>query len=97
MLISALLGLLRHLDVTRANVEAKKEVKTYEEVAATAMPAITHETGNAHPETGPPVLPPIAEESPPRPPDSNVEYACFIKAVDRLVKKPCEHSLDVFE
>ena len=102
MLISALLGLLRHHDVTRGNAEAKKGVETFKEVAAAAItedpsPANPHEAGNADLTADRVLGPPIAEDKSPLPPDSNVEYASFIKAVDRLVKNPREHSLDIFE
>ncbi len=102
MLISALLGLLRHHEAPRTNAEAKKGVGTYEEMAAAAVPqgpspVSPHQAGNADLEADRILRPPMAEDKPPLAPDPNPEYASFIKAVDRLVKKPREHSLDIFE
>jgi len=101
MLISALLGLLRHHEVTRVNVEARK-AETYAETAAAGWsedpsPASLREAGKEDTEAVRLLRPLISEDKPPLPPDSNGEYASFIKAVDQLERKPRDHSLDVFE
>ena len=101
MLISALLGLLRHHEVDRVNVGAKK-AETYPEVTAAGVPegpppASLRQAGKEDLEAARLLRPLISEDKPPLPLNSNGEYASFIKAVDQLERKPRDHSLDVFE